>query len=156
MTDKKISELTSLSSGSLDSANDEIPIVDSSSGQTKKITPDALFDAVGDSRYIAERGSNANGEYVRFSDGTQICWVTKSFSNISTPNGNVFISSNIPWTFPAAFSSRPNVFADVRSSSATWASAYNQNTTISVLTAINPTSYTGSREIIGTAIGSWS
>ena len=23
---------------------------------------------------VVERGSNANGEYVRFADGTQICW----------------------------------------------------------------------------------
>ena len=26
---------------------------------------------------IVDSGSNANGEYIRYSDGTQICWATK-------------------------------------------------------------------------------
>ena len=43
-------------------------------------------------------GSNANGNFTRFADGTQICW-----SNLSlTPTANS--ASSVPWTFPAAFS----------------------------------------------------
>ena len=44
-----------------------------------------------------ERGSNANGEYTRFADGTQICWhrPTAAYSSGSTINAS--------WTFPAAF-----------------------------------------------------
>lgn len=47
MTDKKISQLTSLSSGDLSLTDDLIPVVDSSSSETKKITPQALFEASG-------------------------------------------------------------------------------------------------------------
>jgi len=51
---------------------------------------------------IIERASNANGEYVRFADGTQICWlpsVTLSFINVST--------LGFQWSYPAAFVSLP-------------------------------------------------
>lgn len=43
---------------------------------------------------IIERGSNANGEYVRFTDGTQICTVDSLATLASGPT---------TWTFPAAF-----------------------------------------------------
>jgi len=65
MADKKISELTTLSSGDLSSTDDEMPVVDSSSGQTKKITPDALFDAVGDARYL----QSVPAEYLTETEG---------------------------------------------------------------------------------------
>lgn len=55
---------------------------------------------------IIEIGSNANGKYVRFADGTQICTAMLSPAKpISTALGNVFASDDISWTFPAAFSS---------------------------------------------------
>ena len=47
----------------------------------------------GDARYLPERGSNANGEYVRFPDGTQIC--THSITTSA--------SATVAWTFPATF-----------------------------------------------------
>ena len=40
-----------------------------------------------------ERGSNSNGRWVRFSDGTQICWQRDLSVN----------SSGTTWTFPASF-----------------------------------------------------
>lgn len=46
-----------------------------------------------------ERGSNANGEYVRFADGTQIC--TRALTASS--------SAGVTWTFPAAFVAAPVV-----------------------------------------------
>ena len=59
---------------------------------------------------IIERGSNANGEYVRFADGTQICWGTGTI-NVSTTLNNHFGSSsgasvtgNALISFPATFS----------------------------------------------------
>jgi hypothetical protein len=44
MADKKISELTSIVGSDVDDANDTVAIVDSSAGQTKKITREELFD----------------------------------------------------------------------------------------------------------------
>lgn len=63
---------------------------------------------------VIERGSNANGEYVRFADGTQICW---SFGVLSVPSissavGSLFESAAFPWTFPASFSANPVVTVD--------------------------------------------
>jgi len=51
---------------------------------------------------VIERSDNANGRYVRFADGTQICvmaYVTVSYTNIEQLSYN--------WLFPAAFASPP-------------------------------------------------
>jgi hypothetical protein len=54
---------------------------------------------------IIERGSNANGEYVRFADGTQICRVrvTQADVAISVPFMGGFRSSGYTWSPPAGF-----------------------------------------------------
>lgn len=48
---------------------------------------------------IIERGSNTNGDYVRFADGTQICTHVLLGS----------ASAGVTWTFPAVFSAAPDV-----------------------------------------------
>lgn len=48
---------------------------------------------------VIEHGSNANGEYVRFADGTQIC--THSITTSDTVG--------VVWTYPAAFSAGASV-----------------------------------------------
>ena len=45
---------------------------------------------------IIERGSNSNGEYVRFADGTQKCWEIL----IGGTNSSSGLAS---WTFPVSF-----------------------------------------------------
>lgn len=47
---------------------------------------------------IIERGSNANGEYVKFADGTMICAIISS----------TLSSGDRVWTFPSAFSYQPS------------------------------------------------
>ncbi len=54
---------------------------------------------------VIEHGSNANGEYVRFADGTQICTTSKTSSGSATTN----------WIFPATFSSAPRVSVQTNS-----------------------------------------
>lgn len=61
---------------------------------------------------IIERGSNANGEYVRFADGTQICWrqwestgVTPTSRSEGVLTGGAYY--NRFWTYPISFSSAP-------------------------------------------------
>ena len=59
---------------------------------------------------VIERGSNANGEYVRFADGTQICTVTAAAVDTTTAAGAVYMHTNLlTWTFPAAFAAAPVV-----------------------------------------------
>ncbi|WP_434039116.1 hypothetical protein [Pseudomonas aeruginosa] len=50
---------------------------------------------------VIERGRNANGEYVRFADGTQICWL---LSFRITQSGSSSTILERPWSFPASFS----------------------------------------------------
>lgn len=52
---------------------------------------------------IVERGSNANGEYVRFADGTQICWISNFV--MTYLNAHILLGE---WTYPAAFSATPS------------------------------------------------
>ena len=50
-------------------------------------------------------GSNANGEWIRFDDGTQMCW-TRSFDStggLLNQVGNMFRSSSAIYTFPVSF-----------------------------------------------------
>lgn len=66
---------------------------------------------------IIQRGSNANGEFVRYADGTQICWkiqtVNTAISN--SDGGAVLYSPSINLgTYPAAFTpTAPSVLVSV-------------------------------------------
>lgn len=64
---------------------------------------------------IIERGSNANGEYVKYADGTMKCWLYAVVTDqaIDTAYGSLFIGSR-SWTFPAAFSAVPAVSLESR------------------------------------------
>ncbi|WP_171208115.1 MULTISPECIES: DUF2793 domain-containing protein [unclassified Ruegeria] len=52
---------------------------------------------------VIERGSNANGDYVRFADGTQICTVTLSAVDCTNATGALFASAVFTWDFPMGF-----------------------------------------------------
>ncbi len=53
---------------------------------------------------IIEEGSNANGHYVRYADGTQICTSPDWSLDITTATGSLYRNSSPQsWTFPAAF-----------------------------------------------------
>lgn len=54
---------------------------------------------------VIERGSNANGDYVRFADGTQIC------DHRITTTTIFGTSESGTWTFPAAFAATPECVA---------------------------------------------
>jgi len=55
---------------------------------------------------IVESGSNADGEWTRWSDGTQACHArqVKTSSAVTTSLGSMYRSSTQTWTFPVAFS----------------------------------------------------
>lgn len=59
-------------------------------------------DIVGE---VVERGSDANGEYVRFADGTQLCWGRASEVPAASSTTHVYDSI----AFPAAFIAAPRV-----------------------------------------------
>lgn len=53
-------------------------------------------------RALFDSGSNANGSYVRFADGTQLCWI---------PTIATSTTATATWTYPAVFSASPTQFA---------------------------------------------
>ena len=55
---------------------------------------------------IIERGSNANGEFVKYADGTMICHVR----GLTLPrlSGLVYVMETV-WIFPASFSTTDNL-----------------------------------------------
>lgn len=55
--------------------------------------------------YVVEEGSNANGEYVRYSDGLQVCLHLINTPNydISVSGGVMYRSDSIRWDFPISF-----------------------------------------------------
>lgn len=59
---------------------------------------------------IIERGSNANGEYTKFADGTMFCRARNS----TTPVANTLTSSNHTW--PATFTAAPYMGCSIDSS----------------------------------------
>lgn len=70
---------------------------------------------------VVESGSNSNGEFVRYADGTQICWGTVSPSIGSTQWGSSGVyrsdtsgNNDADWTYPKSFVSDPKVFADAK------------------------------------------
>jgi hypothetical protein len=80
---------------------------------------------------ITERGSNANGEYVKFADGTMICTSsTAQTDTVASSFGGGFIGAEQTWTFPAPFVATPAFAPFVRgSASLTWPIYNGTNTT---------------------------
>lgn len=70
---------------------------------------------------VIERGTGANGDYVRYADGTQICWGQKNVgSGIAEGQGTFstpYRSASTNITFPATFATPPvaHVFCDYSS-----------------------------------------
>jgi len=66
---------------------------------------------------IIERGSDANGQYVRYADGTQHCWTIfdDSAAAWTTADGAAFVrATSLTFTFAKVFSANPTVTATSR------------------------------------------
>ena len=59
---------------------------------------------------IIESGSNANGNYVKFADGTQVCWASITDIIDIIYSGEALFRSETIWrTYPATFIAVPTV-----------------------------------------------
>jgi len=69
---------------------------------------------------VIERGNNANGHYVKYADGTMICWrrATDTGLAISTAMRGAFRSDIVAWTFPVAFIEAPMVVGAAKNGTA--------------------------------------
>jgi hypothetical protein len=86
----------------------------------KLLSPDgeAFFGTVDNSGNgaIMERGSNANGDFVRFADGTMQCWspAITTVVNVTITAAGGFRGVMGAWTYPSAFDTAPNVHVQTR------------------------------------------
>jgi hypothetical protein len=105
---------------------------------------------------LFERGSNGNGEYARFTDGTQICQRVLSVGTVMVAQGALF-SGNAPttWTFPAAFIATPTVFGADTSSYNVFMQAGPASTGSADIMPFSWTSIGSARNALVTAIGRW-
>lgn len=87
----------------------------SNAGSVRHTTEDGVTRLdVADDAVIVETGSNANGSYIRFSDGTQICMgpvgtVTGISPATETVQSLSVYVATVAWTFPMAFAATPVV-----------------------------------------------
>ena len=63
---------------------------------------------------IIERGSSLNSEYVKYADGTLVCWIVDTSSSTTnddtyTIQGITYYRNELTWTFPATFSTTTNL-----------------------------------------------
>lgn len=89
-----------------------------------------------------ERGSNANGEYAKFPDGTLICTHRVEGSTLSTTTGargNVFVGSGFEWSFPHAFAAEPVMMSSADSVGTTWTQVFSVATTRGFTECVGPT-----------------
>jgi hypothetical protein len=108
---------------------------------------------------IIERGSNVNGEYVRFADGTQVSWLfnTLMSGSITTASGTSFINDtgNITWTFPTAFVGGVISLGTNPRASARWVSCSGSTSTTANFRVFSNTSGAASIGFDVCSIGRW-
>ena len=104
----------------------------------------------------AERGSNANGQFIRWASGFQMCWNTiTNFSDATTAAGNVFHGPENVWTFPVVFSATPTTTGNVRSSAPTWINVRPESVSGALARVFSPTSMSTARIADFEAVGYW-
>lgn len=64
---------------------------------------------------LIDIGTNANGTYIRYSNGIQICYGNKeTTNNINLAIGSIYHSGSNTWTYPATFIDIPEVQVNVK------------------------------------------
>jgi hypothetical protein len=106
---------------------------------------------------VIETGTNANGTYVRYADGTQMCWRTFSETiAIATAHLGGFRDLGRTWIFPGAFVAQPSIQAASGSAGASGAFAVNAGTTAcSIFVTAVATQASAARVINTMATGRW-
>lgn len=129
----------------------------------------ATHQAESASKHITESGSNSNGEYIRYDDGTQICWkdflmtstgfqetwtfpkpFNPAWNNRRTSNKNIFGTTKVSGTFDGAGESLlayPTVVRQVFST--------NSNNSATIVVHVDTLGEGRQIDIVAVAIGRW-
>ena len=102
-------------SAAVSTVEGEIPTVDNSTStsSTNPVENQAITNYV-DTKGIYESGSNTNGSYIKYDDGTMICWYRQWFSAaIATQDGSLYKSADLALhDFPQTFYAIPIICMD--------------------------------------------
>jgi hypothetical protein len=82
---------------------------------------------------VVDSGSNTDGSYIKYGDGTMICWITQSMTGVTSANGTA--------NFPQPFTSSVQSLGLNRYRTTTSSSLINQNTPSAAVRAISLTQY---------------
>ncbi|SHF67683.1 hypothetical protein SAMN05444339_11042 [Loktanella atrilutea] len=108
---------------------------------------------------VIQHGSNPNGEFTRFADGTQICTATGILPDapVTFAAGNIFTSSEVTWTFPAAFSITNDLYtaANPRIGTTLWSRSRTASATSALVKHFSAQSSGSPVDIELFAVGRW-
>lgn len=109
---------------------------------------------------IIETGTNSDGSWIKYNDGTMICYITKEYNNVNITNswGSVYESDRIQLgNFPQQFINIPTITANcVRGLSVFLEALSPTNTSIGETWFMRPVSQSNTSSTISfIAIGKW-
>lgn len=100
-------------------------------------------------------GSNSNGRYIRFDDGTQICY--HNVGELTSPEsvGNIYRSAeSTRWDYPAMFLEKPALSVSV-SSNVRWGAITGGDNTHALIRQFSALPYTTGMRTLVMAVGRW-
>lgn len=105
---------------------------------------------------VIESGSNSNGSYIKFADGTLICYSPDLIVDSTIAIGSMFRSDSGYWTFPLEFANTSYSMSscNIGNEQTHWGVCRPNSTTSCIYSVFSPTSATG-RPIRITVIGRW-
>ncbi len=104
---------------------------------------------------ILERGGSADGEYVRYADGTQVCTSPAlSAGGVTNATGALFRSALVTWTYALPFAAAPAVSGSA-GGSGRWLTVGAASTTGAAFRMLGAVSSATATEARLTAVGRW-
>jgi hypothetical protein len=130
-------------------------------GRIMLATSASTDEEYGGTTGIAQSGSNANGRYIKYADGTMICTKTVTHTGaILTAWGNLYESSPVNLgSFAQEFAEIPNISVTPQNGDGAWMEGVRQVTTTSagITNFLRPNSDADSktRNVSVIAVGRW-
>lgn len=82
---------------------------DQALNESKSYATSLVSDIITDDNFVkvVEQGTSTNGEYIRYSNGLQICWARPFDQVTNIKTGNIWRSDVAEWVFPKPFARMP-------------------------------------------------
>ena len=109
---------------------------------------------------IVAKGTNSNGSYTKWADGSMICEATKSTSqqNNGATAGAFYYSNSNTWTYPVAFNATPRIVTNTRGGhwNAIASKTHAEGSTSCSFNTLSINSTGNAQEVSLLAYGTWS